>query len=276
MEDWLCKWEKPSTSQPRHCEASALGFVSLKGLLHMEDRKLLLTPVKKKLRELLPELPGDNSSHLLVTKIPCLLGMRGSHALLWCCILAWWHLWERNGFQQNDVMEEKGLGCVVLTLCSLDAHPGCVLAPCWELTWAQVVSPISLGKKGPMGHFMRSLGTDKLQTRARNLTMLSHCCRLCHRLCWNQIRESRYEDLFTKKIKRNQNPGAVQWVAWKIHCPEPTEYLSWYFVFSLCLKLCMFRRLALATEHLGQFSPQHCSGHSFGFTRNLYWSSTQW
>lgn len=46
MEVWLCKWEKPSTSQPRHCEASALGFVSPKGLLHMEDRKLLLTPAE--------------------------------------------------------------------------------------------------------------------------------------------------------------------------------------------------------------------------------------
>lgn len=29
MEDWLCKREKPSTSQARHCGASALGFVSL-------------------------------------------------------------------------------------------------------------------------------------------------------------------------------------------------------------------------------------------------------
>lgn len=29
LEDWLCKREKPSTSQARHCGASALGFVSL-------------------------------------------------------------------------------------------------------------------------------------------------------------------------------------------------------------------------------------------------------
>lgn len=267
MEDWLCKREKPSTSQPRHCEASALGFVSLSRALGGQKAAADTSWGS------CYQSSGDNSSHIVVTETPHLLGMCGSHALLWCCLLAWWHLWKRDGFQQNDEMEEKGHDYVC-------AHPllsgCCVLAPCWELTWAQAVSPISLGKKGSLGHFMRSLGTDKLQTRAGDLTMLNHCCRLSHRLCWNQIRESHYQDLFTKKTKRNHNPSAVQWVAWKKHCPEPTEYLSWYLVFSLFLKLCMFRRLAPATEHLGQFSPQHCSGHSFGFTRNLYWSSTQW
>lgn len=51
MKDWLCNWEKPSTSQPRHsvtrlhCAHNPLG-ISLECLLHVEERKLLLIPAE--------------------------------------------------------------------------------------------------------------------------------------------------------------------------------------------------------------------------------------
>lgn len=49
MKDWLCNWEKPSTSQPRHsvmhlhCAHNPL-CISLECLFYVEDRKLLLIP----------------------------------------------------------------------------------------------------------------------------------------------------------------------------------------------------------------------------------------
>lgn len=51
MKDWLCNWEKPSTSQTRHSvmhlhRAHNPLCISLECLLHVEDRKLLLIPAE--------------------------------------------------------------------------------------------------------------------------------------------------------------------------------------------------------------------------------------
>lgn len=190
MKGWLCNWEKPSTSQPRHsvmhlhCVHNPC-CISLECLLHVEDRKLLLIPAEGAAtvaQVTKAYTPWSHRSHacfslrtqpqpfsaadlmLLMpyTVVMLLVDVVATLEKWW--LSAKWSWWKRRPH-------------VCSASWSLGAQVGSVLAPCWKLNQAWSVShvcPVSSGKEGAMGHFVRSHGIDKLQTWGRDLTMLNH------------------------------------------------------------------------------------------------------
>lgn len=260
MEDWLCKREKPSASQPRHCEASALGFASLSRALGGQKAAADTSWGS------CYQSSGDNSSHIVVTETPRLLGMCGCHALLWCCLLAWWHLWKRDGFQQNDEMEEKGHDYVcspsaLWVLCpgsllGTDLSTGClphflgkegIPGTFHEVPWHRQASDTGWGlhhaesllSPGPSAVLESDTGKslpgfiykeNKKKSQPQCCTMGS----MEKTLPWaNWIFELIFSVLFVFKIVHVQASGPGHWTSWAIQPPALLRTFFWVYKKSL-------------------------------------------
>lgn len=112
MKEWLCKWEKPSPVNldtiMHMAHANNLLCISLKCLLHTEDRKLSLTPdaAAAQVTNLAPFGHPDPmpASHWGQAHSQC----SWCHMLFCCCLLlaACWA--ESDGFLLNDHGRREG------------------------------------------------------------------------------------------------------------------------------------------------------------------------
>lgn len=257
MEDWLCKREKPSTSQTQTLWSICTGFcLSLKGLLHVEDIKLLLTPAE------------GAATRAQVTTAHTFWRQR-SHICsgcvdpMHCCDAACWPgdiFGKGMAFSKMMWWKRRALAACVLTLCSLDAQLGLSMG----------CLPHFLGKEGARGTFhevlwhreapdtgwgphhaessMSPVSSAVLESytgkslpgfiyKENKKKSQPRCCTMGSMektLPWaNWVFELIFSVLFVFKIAHVQASGPGHWASWAIQPPALLRTFFWVYKKSL-------------------------------------------